>query len=85
MFRVLIWPILAFSLFFLAGCSSTPSWMSVPEIKPWVAPYERGILSREEMVRLRHGHPSAFREHVYAVRGAAQGATGSQGGGCGCN
>ena len=61
------------------------SCIKVPELKPWVAPYERSTLSREEMVRERHTYPSQFREHVYSVRGAAQGATGSQGGGCGCN
>ncbi|GAA3937580.1 DUF4266 domain-containing protein [Litoribacillus peritrichatus] len=59
--------------------------VKIPEIKPWVAPYERSLLSREEMIRVRHSHPGQFREHVYAVRGAAQGATGTQGGGCGCN
>lgn len=69
----------------LAGCSQIQKLAELPEFQPWVAPYERGILSREEMVRERHTYPSQFREHVYSVRGASQGATGSQGGGCGCN
>jgi len=74
-------------LFFisLSGCSQMQKLTEFPEFQPWVAPYERGILSREEMVRERHTYPSQFREHVYSVRGASQGATGSQGGGCGCN
>lgn len=71
------------------GCSQwqemTKDMIELPEFQPWVAPYERGLLSREEMVRERHTYPSQFREHVYSVRGASQGATGSQGGGCGCN
>ena len=55
------------------------------ELKPWVKPYERAHLSRAEMLRIKHEFPRQFREHIYAVRGAAKGATGSQGGGCGCN
>lgn len=77
------------SLLVLSGCSQlsemTKNMVDLPEIEPWVAPYERGLLSREEMVRERHSYPAQFREHVYSVRGASQGATGSQGGGCGCN
>jgi hypothetical protein len=77
--------VLAVLVIVSAGCSQLQEMTKLPEFQPWVAPYERGLLSREEMVRERHTYPSQFREHVYSVRGASQGATGSQGGGCGCN
>lgn len=71
-----------------SGCSSVNQ--SLKEIsewqpEPWVKPYERGNLSRPEMLRDKHKLSSEFREHIYSVRGASKGATGSQGGGCGCN
>ncbi|HEY4038221.1 MAG TPA: DUF4266 domain-containing protein [Burkholderiaceae bacterium] len=59
----------------LAGCS----------IQPWVKPYERERLA--DPIMKFSGDPLAdkHREHVFDVREAAHGATGVQGGGCGCN
>ena len=54
-------------------------------IEPWVKPYERERLA-DPILQFSHG-PLADRhlEHVNVVREAARGATGVQGGGCGCN
>jgi Domain of unknown function (DUF4266) len=59
----------------LAGCS----------IEPWVKPYEREHLADPIMKFSRDPLADKHREHVYDVREAAHGATGVQGGGCGCN
>jgi len=59
----------------LAGCS----------IQPWVRPYERERLADPTMQFSRDPLSDKHREHVYDVREAAHGATGVQGGGCGCN
>jgi hypothetical protein len=59
----------------LAGCSS---------IEPWVKPYERERLA-DPVMKSSLSLPERHREHVYTVREAARGATGVQGGGCGCN
>ena len=60
----------------LAGCGS---------IEPWVKPYEREKLADPVMQFSRHSLPERHREHVRVVREGARGATGVQGGGCGCN
>ncbi len=54
-------------------------------VQPWVKPYERGRLADPEMQWSRQGLIDKHREHVNVVREAARGATGVQGGGCGCN
>jgi len=60
----------------LAGCA----------MQPWVKPYERGRLAEPEMqLGSRQALIDKHREHVHVVREAARGATGVQGGGCGCN
>ena len=59
----------------LSGCA----------VQPWVKPYERGRLAEPEMQWSRQGLIDKHREHVHVVREAARGATGVQGGGCGCN
>jgi hypothetical protein len=60
----------------LAGCSP---------IEPWVKPYEREHLADPIMKPQRDALAERHREHVFDVREAARGATGVQGGGCGCN
>jgi hypothetical protein len=60
----------------LGGCSS---------IEPWVKPYERERLADPIMRFSRDALAEKHREHVYVVREGARGATGAQGGGCGCN
>jgi len=59
----------------LAGCG----------IEPWVKPYERERLADPIMQFSRDPLADKHREHVFDVREAAHGATGVQGGGCGCN
>jgi hypothetical protein len=60
----------------LQGCSS---------IQPWVKPYERERLSDPIMQFSRAALADKHREHIHNVREGARGATGVQGGGCGCN
>lgn len=54
-------------------------------IQPWVKPYERERLADPIMNFSRDPLAAKNREHVYDVREASRGATGVQGGGCGCN
>lgn len=54
-------------------------------IEPWVKPYEREHLADPMMKLQRDALADRHREHVFDVREAARGATGVQGGGCGCN
>ncbi|HEV7913270.1 MAG TPA: DUF4266 domain-containing protein [Albitalea sp.] len=54
-------------------------------IQPWVKPYERERLADPIMQFSRDALSDKHREHVRVVREAARGATGVQGGGCGCN
>jgi hypothetical protein len=54
-------------------------------IEPWVKPYERERLADPIMSLSRDSLAAKHRDHVYTVREGAHGATGVQGGGCGCN
>lgn len=60
----------------LAGCAAP---------QPWVRPYERERLADPIMKFSRASLPDKHREHVFVVREGSRGATGTQGGGCGCN
>jgi hypothetical protein len=60
----------------LAGCA-TP--------QPWVKPYEREHFADPIMSANRDPVSSTYLEHVFESREGARGATGSVGGGCGCN
>lgn len=60
----------------LCGCSP---------IQPWVKPYEREHLADPIMSFDRNPISSAYLDHVFESREGARGATGSVGGGCGCN
>jgi len=60
----------------LSGCAAP---------QPWVKPYEREALSDPIMAFSRGALADKHREHVFNVREGARGATGVQGGGCGCN
>jgi len=62
----------------LAGCA-------VPKLEPWVKPYERERLADPIMKLSRDSLPDKNFEHIRDVREGARGATGVQGGGCGCN
>jgi hypothetical protein len=63
------------SLGMLGGCA----------VQPWVKPYERERLADPIMSFSRGALAEKSREHVRDVREGARGATGVQGGGCGCN
>ena len=54
-------------------------------IQPWVKPYERERLADPIMSLSRGSLADKHREHVRDVREGSRGATGVQGGGCGCN
>jgi hypothetical protein len=54
-------------------------------IEPWVKPYERERLADPILQFQRDALADRHREHVHVVREGARGATGVQGGGCGCN
>jgi hypothetical protein len=56
---------------------------AMPE--PWVKPYERERLADPILQFSRNSLADKHREHVLEVREGARGATGVQGGGCGCN
>ncbi|MEZ5566531.1 MAG: DUF4266 domain-containing protein [Gammaproteobacteria bacterium] len=62
--------------FVLGGCSS---------IQPWVKPYERDRLAEPIMSFDRNPVSGAYLDHVFEAREGARGASGSAGGGCGCN
>ncbi|MDQ2927523.1 MAG: DUF4266 domain-containing protein [Caldimonas sp.] len=67
--------------FALGGCA-VPSF---PKIEPWVKPYERGRLADPIMSLSRDALSDKHLEHTRDVREGSRGATGVQGGGCGCN
>ena len=55
------------------------------QVQPWVKPYEREHLADPIMSFDRNPISSSYLEHVFEVREGARGASGSVGGGCGCN
>lgn len=69
-------PLLALAALLMAGCTS---------VEPWVKPYERDRLADPIMSWDRHPVSSGYMDHVYEAREGARGASGSAGGGCGCN
>ncbi len=54
-------------------------------VEPWVKPYERDRLADPIMSFDRHPVSAAYMNHVREAREASRGASGSAGGGCGCN
>ena len=58
------------------GCSN---------VEPWVKPYERQYFADVIMSNERDPVSGAYIGHVFEAREGARGATGSHGGGCGCN
>ena len=60
----------------LGGCAS---------VEPWVKPYERNFLADPIMSFERDPVSAAYLKHVFEAREGARGASGSDGGGCGCN
>jgi hypothetical protein len=66
----------ALALAALGGC--TP-------VEPWVKPYEREHLADPIMSLSRNSLAASYRDHTFESREGSRGATGSVGGGCGCN
>jgi hypothetical protein len=60
----------------LAGCAAPA---------PWVKPYEREHFADPIMSFARDPVSSSYLDHAFESREGARGATGSVGGGCGCN
>ena len=60
----------------LAGCAAP---------QPWVKPYEREHFADPIMAANRDPVSTIYFEHVFESREGARGATGTVGGGCGCN
>jgi Domain of unknown function (DUF4266) len=54
-------------------------------LEPWVKPYERAALADPIMMPARDAVADEYMQHVHEVREGARGASGSAGGGCGCN
>ena len=54
-------------------------------IQPWVKPYERERLADPIMAFDRNPVSASYIDHVFESREGSRGATGSTGGGCGCN
>jgi hypothetical protein len=73
------------SLSRLVAAALAAALLSACSIEPWVKPYERDRLADPVMQFSRNGLSDKQFEHVRDVREAARGATGVQGGGCGCN
>ena len=73
--KLLIMPVVLIALL-ASACSN---------IEPWVKPYERANLADEAMLLDRNPVSGAYINHVYEAREGARGASGSAGGGCGCN
>ena len=69
------------AMLLLGGCSG----FSVPTIEPWVKPYERERLADPMMRFSRNALPEKHFAHIREVREGSRGATGVEGGGCGCN
>lgn len=69
------WAALLGASVLLSGC----------QIQPWVKPYEREHLADPIMSFDRNPISSVYLDHVFEVREGARGASGSVGGGCGCN
>lgn len=63
------------TIFTVSGCS----------IQPWVKPYERANLADPIMSLDMDPISTSYSHHVYEAREGARGATGGEGGGCGCN
>jgi hypothetical protein len=54
-------------------------------MQPWVKPYERDKLADPIMGWDRDAISSEYLDHIRESREGSRGATGSAGGGCGCN
>jgi hypothetical protein len=73
-------------VFAAAACvAALVSVSACSPIQPWVKPFEREHLADPIMAFDRNPVSSAYLDHVFEAREGARGASGSAGGGCGCN
>lgn len=70
---------------FLATAVAAATVSACSNVAPWVKPYEREHLADPIMSLTPNPVANSYIEHVYESREGARGATGSVGGGCGCN
>lgn len=69
----------------IALLAAAATWVPGCAVEPWVKPYERDHIADSIMSFDRDPVSSSYLQHVYEAREGARGATGSAGGGCGCN
>ena len=72
-------------LLLAAGIAAAMLGAGCAPVQPWVKPYERERLADPVMQLSGTALGDRHSEHVRNVREGARGATGVQGGGCGCN
>ena len=72
-------------LLMAAGMLASTAGCAIKPIEPWVKPYERERLADPVMKASLNELPGRQQDHVFVVREGSRGATGVQGGGCGCN
>ena len=77
--------LLAFWIVNIISACSSFRLPSLPDIEPWVAPYEREYLADPIMSFNKDPLSNKYRQHVFNTREGARGAGYSHGGGCGCN
>jgi hypothetical protein len=81
-----LFPILTcLTLLITLGACSSFSLPSLPDVEPWVAPYEREYLADPIMSFNKDPLSNKYRQHVFNTREGARGAGYAHGGGCGCN
>ncbi|MFT3907653.1 MAG: DUF4266 domain-containing protein [Steroidobacteraceae bacterium] len=69
----------------LAGMAAAGLLAGCAPLRPWVKPYEREHLADPIMSFSPNPISASYLDHVFESREGARGATGSVGGGCGCN
>jgi hypothetical protein len=69
----------------LAIAAAVLTLLGACSIQPWVKPYERDRLADPIMSWDRDAISGAYLDHIYESREGSRGATGTAGGGCGCN
>jgi hypothetical protein len=66
---------------YLAACSTVSNMAVSEDVKPW----EKGILSQDEMQIPQDKMFSYSDDHIFFSKEASTGGNGVGGGGCGCN
>jgi hypothetical protein len=69
----------------MVACAAIWGLAACGHVEPWVKPYERDRLADPIMSWDRDALSKEYVTHIYDSREASRGATGTAGGGCGCN